>query len=68
MVSISGTILIAYHNGPLRVVGYGHKVFLSESESPEKLFIIECQYETDGFCPERSGSFSAVVSLENVQD
>ena len=35
MVSISGTGPTADRNGPLSVVSYGHKVFLSESDFPE---------------------------------
>ena len=38
-------------NSSLSDVGYGHDVFWSESEFSENLFIIECQYQTDGFCP-----------------
>ena len=48
-MSFSGTGPIADRNGPLRVVVYGRNVFSYESEFPENVFIIECQYQTDGF-------------------
>ena len=51
MVSVSGTGLTADRSGPLSVVSYGQIVFSSESEFPENLFTIECQYQKDGFCP-----------------
>ena len=48
MVSISGTGPTAGRYDPLSVVGYGHNIFSSESELLENVFIIECQYQTDG--------------------
>ena len=51
VVSIQGTGPTGGRNSLLSVDGYGHDVFSSESEFLENLFIIECQYETKGFCP-----------------
>ena len=47
---------------------YGHNFFSSESEFPENLFTIECQYQTDGFCPQKFSSFAAFMSVNQVQD
>ena len=67
-MSVSGTGATADCNGPLSVVSNGHYVFSSESEFPENLFIIECQYQTDGFCPWKFASLSALTSVKNMQD
>ena len=68
MLSILGNGPIADRNGPLSVVGYGHKDFSSKSELPENLFIIECQYQMDVSPQKKFCSFSAFASAERVQD
>ena len=60
--------MTADRNGPFSVVSYGHNFFSSESEFPENLFTIECQYQTEEFCPLKFSSFWAFVSVEQVQD
>ena len=68
MASVSGTGPTADHNGPLIVVSYSDDVFSFESEFPENLFTILCQYQMDRFCPQKFGSFSAFTSVKHVQD
>ena len=67
-MSVSGTGTTADHNGPLSAASCSHNVFASESEFLENLFIIEYQYQMDGFCSPKCYSFSAFASIENVQD
>ena len=68
MVLISGTGTTADRNGPFGLFSYGHNFFSSESEFPENLFTIKCQYQTDEFCHLKFRSFSAFASVEQVQD
>ena len=48
---------------PVFVVAYGHNVFSPESEFPENLLIIECQYQTDGLCPPKKIRFTLSVRV-----
>ena len=67
-MSVSGTGPTADRNGRLSVVSYGRYVFSSESEFPENIFTIECQNQTDNFCPLKLAVLSAFASVENIQD
>ena len=65
---ISETSPTADRNGPFGVVSYGYIFSSSTYEFPENLFTIESQYQTDRFCPQKFGSFSAFAPVEHVQD
>ena len=64
MVSVTATGTTADRNGPFSVFSYGHDFLSSECELSENLFTIECQYQTDGFCPSKHSHQSSKYKTE----
>ena len=59
---------VCWSQWPIQSIQLWSQFFLVWIWTSWKLFNIECQYQTDEFCPLESSSFSAFVSVEQVQD